>query len=409
MSLLRDLLGGSGASAPPSAAAVSLSRSSASFQATNDRHDYEMVQLIGIKASGAHSVYLCKFKPTQALVAVKKVSLEHVEYSAWEAEMEELRRLRWLKHPNIISVSHTFISRHELYVVSPFFSGGSCGTLLQHTFKSGLSEPLIAYLLRETLRALAYIHSNWFIHRDVKASNIMFDSTGAVALRDLSHAVSMLRDGKRQYIAYQFAGSSPESVPWTAPEVLEQNLLGYDNKADIYSLGITALELATGQAPYYGLPPTKILLLKLLGPSPRLEDMILDSHMRFSKSFRTFIDLCLNPDPNERPSALKLLDHPFFKQRIKRDSAWSATLAASSEDLRIFDDESARSSAMLDDQDNGQDNGQYNGQDNGQPANYAGDDSMLDAADSVATLQPTFSAAQVHDLNAPELKESECL
>ncbi|MCO5582473.1 hypothetical protein L7F22_036369 [Adiantum nelumboides] len=187
----------------------------------------------------------------------------------------------------------------------PYMDGGSCLHLMKLRYPEGFEEPLIAVFLKETLKGLDYLHQQQQMHRDVKAGNILIDSSGSVKLGDFGTSACMYNGGDRQRCRMTLTGTPC----WMAPEVLEAKF-GYDCSADIWSFGITALELAHGHAPFSKYPPQKVLLMTMTSAAPCLD---CDKDKHFSKAFKDVIKLCLNKEPSKRPTTEKLLKHPFFK------------------------------------------------------------------------------------------------
>ncbi|XP_059662159.1 uncharacterized protein LOC132308160 isoform X2 [Cornus florida] len=210
-----------------------------------------------------------------------------------------------IDHPNAIRAYCSFVVDRNLWVVMPFMAEGSCLHLMKISFPDGFEESAIGSILKETLKALEYLHQHGHIHRDVKAGNILLDSSGLVKLADFGVSACMFDKGDRQRSRNTFVGTPC----WMAPEVLQSGN-GYDFKADMWSFGITALELAHGHAPFSKYPPMKVLLMTIQNAPPGLD---YDRDKRFSKSFKEMVAMCLVKDPTKRPTAEKLLKHSFFK------------------------------------------------------------------------------------------------
>nr|KJB70923.1 hypothetical protein B456_011G095700 [Gossypium raimondii] len=223
----------------------------------------------------------------------------------------EVQTMSLIDHPNLLPAHCSFTAGHCLWVVMPYMAGGSCLHIMKSAYPEGFEEPVIATLLREVLKALVYLHAHGHIHRDVKAGNILIDSNGAVKLADFGVSACMFDSGDRQRSRNTFVGTPC----WMAPEVMQQ-LHGYDFKADIWSLGITALELAHGHAPFSKYPPMKVLLMTLQNAPPGLD---YERDKRFSKSFKEMVATCLVKDPKKRPASEKLLKHHFFKHARSYD------------------------------------------------------------------------------------------
>lgn len=162
------------------------------------------------------------------------------------------------RHPNLMDYKRLIIAGNEVHAVRQLMRAGTCLSLLDLAqFSGGLPETFIVYILYHVLRSLAHLHAHHIIHRSVKAGNILLDHEGAVKLQGLHTATSLVQNGVVVRKAHEFAGIQC-AIPWTAPEVLAQDLEGYDTKADVYSVGITALELAAARVPYGNMPPTKV-------------------------------------------------------------------------------------------------------------------------------------------------------
>ncbi|XP_074376509.1 serine/threonine-protein kinase BLUS1 isoform X2 [Apium graveolens] len=267
-----------------------------------NEQDYRLFEEVGEGVSA--TVYRALCIPLNETVAIKVLDLEKCNNDL-DGIRREVQTMSLINHPNLLRAHCSFTSGHNLWVVMPYMAGGSCLHIMKSAFSEGLEEPVIATLLREVLKALVYLHAHGHIHRDVKAGNILVDSNGTVKLADFGVSAGMFDTGDRQRSRNTFVGTPC----WMAPEVMQQ-LHGYDFKADIWSFGITALELAHGHAPFSKYPPMKVLLMTLQNAPPGLD---YERDRRFSKSFKELVAACLVKDPKKRPSSEKLLKHHFFK------------------------------------------------------------------------------------------------
>ncbi|XP_059650911.1 serine/threonine-protein kinase BLUS1 [Cornus florida] len=251
------------------------------------------------------------------VVAIKAIDLDRSRADLDDV-LRETKTMSLLSHSNILNAHCSFTVNQTLWVVMPFMSAGSLQSIVSSSFPDGLSESCIAIVLKDTLNALCYLHDQGHLHRDVKAGNILMDSNGAVKLADFGVSASIYEPSSGRGSSGSSSGRLTDvaGTPyWMAPEVIHSHT-GYSFKADIWSFGITALELAHGRPPLSHLPPSKSLFMKITKRF-RFSDYekIYQSlkNKKFSKSFKDMVALCLDQDPSKRPSAEKLLKHPFFK------------------------------------------------------------------------------------------------
>ncbi|PHH82089.1 hypothetical protein CDD82_7029 [Ophiocordyceps australis] len=259
-------------------------------------------------------VYKGVKKSNGEAVAIKIIDIENAEDDV-EDIIQEIAILSELQSPYVTKYYGSYAKGAELWIVMEFCAGGSCADLM----KPGLiGEDYIAIILRELLLGLDYLHGDKKLHRDIKAANVLLGANGQVKLADfgVSGQLSATMTKKNTFVGTPF---------WMAPEVIKQS--GYDHKADIWSLGITALELANGEPPYADIHPMKVLFLIPKNPEPRLEG-------NFTKAFKEFVEQCLQRDPKERPTARDLLRHAFIRKAkkttyltelIERHRRWALT------------------------------------------------------------------------------------
>ncbi|KAF9389694.1 hypothetical protein CPB97_010774 [Podila verticillata] len=283
---------------------------------SNNPYDYDIRLPIGYGSSAV--VYNAYYKPLNKRVAIKVIDLDMFERNQIDELRRETQVMALCKHPNVLRVNGAFVTDSKLYIVTPYLSAGSCLDIMKAAYPNGFDEISIATILKQALQGLDYLHKNGHIHRDVKAGNLLVDNDGSVLLADFGVSSSLMENGDRRGMRKTFVGTPC----WMAPEVMEQ--AGYNYKADIWSFGITAIELATGHAPFAKYPPIKVLMLTLSNDPPTL-DRETTKH-RYSKMFKEMIDICLQKDPSRRPTAEKLLSHSFFKQAKKKSYLVSGLL-----------------------------------------------------------------------------------
>ena len=275
-------------------------------QFTQDLKDYELQTIIGYGSSAI--VYQSIYKPLNRKVAVKEIDLDAFESNQIGELRRETQVMALCRNPNVLRVFASFVTGSKLYIITPLLSGGSCLDIMRIAHPDGFEEVTIATILRQVLMGLEYLHKNGHIHRDIKAGNVLIDDDGTVLLGDLGVTASLEVD--RSSSRKTFVGTPC----WMAPEVMQQQ--PYDFKADIWSFGILALELAYGQAPFAKYPPIKVVMLTISNNPPVL-DRDATKH-KYSKHFKEMIELCLQKDPSKRQTAEKLLHHHFFRQAKRK-------------------------------------------------------------------------------------------
>lgn len=266
----------------------------------NDISQYELKDKIG--QGSTSEVYSARCIPNGRDISIKKIDLEK-----YPLELDVLRMevAFWSKsqHPNVVGYYGSFISGPVLYILMEYCAAGSIFDMLRFAYPNGFpDEAQIATVLKSVLQALQYIHENGQVHRDIKPGNILVCSDGSVMLGDFGVAASLVEQGRRR------ARFTVIGTPcYMAPEVFHEEI-GYTEKADIWSFGITAIEIATGSAPYATLNPLDVIRRIMNAPPPSLPKD------RFSSEFCDLVKTCLNHSTGRRPAASQLLQHPFFQK-----------------------------------------------------------------------------------------------
>ncbi|XP_056006298.1 serine/threonine-protein kinase mig-15-like isoform X5 [Ostrea edulis] len=268
---------------------------------------FDLIEVVGNGTYG--QVYKGRHTKTGQLAAIKVMNVTEDEEEEIKLEINVLKKFS--NHRNIATYYGAFIKKSppgkddQLWLVMEFCGAGSVTDLVKATKGSSLKEEWIAYIGREMLRGLAHLHGNKVIHRDIKGQNVLLTDNAEVKLVDFGVSAQLDKTiGRRN----TFIGTPY----WMAPEVIacdENPDATYDNRSDLWSLGITAIEMAEGKPPLCDMHPMRALFLIPRNAPPRLKSN------KWSSRFSNFVETCLLKDYMQRPNTETLLRHPFIKDQ----------------------------------------------------------------------------------------------
>ncbi|KAF5377522.1 hypothetical protein D9615_005129 [Tricholomella constricta] len=347
------------------------------WQLYSDREsDYTIGSPIGFGASSI--VYAATYqhpvpKPSSALpppipCALKVLDLDALPPRSLALLQRETTLMSLSKHPNVLRVRGSWMTGHKLYIALRLMNKGSAADVMRYGWPGGMEEDVVRCILRQALQGLNYLHINGFIHRDIKAANLLIDDDGTVLLGDLGVAADLTEDTSQRISTSKIHRASASTalaqsdshstnssghsgapkrvvlfdhtVPmierprickrksfvgtpcWMAPELIQGRQ--YDSSADIWSFGITALELTQGRPPRSRETPQRVLLRTIQDDPPTLDRE--GGTYKYSRAFKEMVDSCLVKDPSKRPTAQDLLQTPFFKAAKKKSYLVGAIL-----------------------------------------------------------------------------------
>mmetsp|Transcript_3239 Transcript_3239/g.5031 ORF Transcript_3239/g.5031 Transcript_3239/m.5031 type:complete len:553 (+) Transcript_3239:87-1745(+) len=266
---------------------------------TDDPHDkYDLVELLGEGSYGA--VYKAINKQNNDAECAIKILPAEEDMSKLEAEIEFLKKMG---SPYVVSFVEGYNFEGELWIVMEYCAGGSMSDIYEATNRV-LKEAELRSITAYCVLGLHHLHSHRSIHRDVKAGNVLLASDGTAKLADfgVSAELTNTMQKRKTMIGTPF---------WMAPEVIQET--SYDGRADIWSLGITLIELCEGQPPHYNVHPMRAIFMIPMKPAPKLKEP-----SKWSAEMENFLSRCLQKNPDERATSEELLQHPWIVDDVNK-------------------------------------------------------------------------------------------
>ncbi|KAI6045032.1 kinase-like protein [Pisolithus marmoratus] len=315
--------------------------------------DYSVGAPIGFGASSIVYDAVYHPPPPQRPIqcALKVLDLDILPPRSLSLLQRETQLMSLSKHPNVLRVRGSWIDGHKLYIALRLMNKGSAADIMHYGWPGGMEEEVVKCILKQALEGINYLHVNGSIHRDIKAANLLIDDDGTVLLGDLGVAASLTEDTDtscRPTLNYEGGSTNSDGVQaplgsvigctrpqvgkrksfvgtpcWMAPELIEGKRYGV--KADIWSFGVTCVELTQGRPPRARESPHSVLLQIVQGKPPSVDRE--GGVHRYSQAFKDIADACLTKDPAKRPTAAQLLQTPFFRSAKKKSYLTGTILA----------------------------------------------------------------------------------
>eukprot|EP00842_Homolaphlyctis_polyrhiza_P005750 jgi/Hompol1/6176/HPOL_002184-RA len=281
---------------------------------------FTLISKIGVGSYG--TVYKAIHNRTGIVCAIKRTPILD---NGLEQNVKEINMMTGFASDYVVQFYGSYLADDDLWIVMEYCAAGSVSDVMRFNV-SCFTEDMIATVCKFVLNGLAYLHSRNKIHRDIKAGNVLMTERGECKLADFGVAVQLSDAASKRVTVV--------GTPfWMAPEVIQE--VGYGTKADIWSLGITCIEMAQGRPPYHDLHPMRAIFMIPSRPPPKL-----DHEELFSDRFKSFLSKCLTKNPAQRPSAIELLDHPFIQSATDTrvlDAPISVALAELDKNRTAFD------------------------------------------------------------------------